>query len=394
MFGGRPSVCGSALALGVALVAVAAVVTQAGCSGKTDTRPVDVAASIPVTVATVTMTDLANTFDAGGVVQARTTATMTARILAPVREVRTVPGDRVRTGQVLLVLDGRDLAAHARSARAAALAAGQAASASAAEEQAADAGLTLARATHSRIAALQAKRSATTQELDEATAALHAAEARAAGSEARTKEATSGVDNASAASEAAVTTASFALITAPFDGVVTEKMVEPGNMATPGTPLMRLEDTRGFRLDVWVDQSRIGWIRAGEHVAVSLDSGAGGATAMVIGTVTEIGRAVDADARAFLVKITLPNAATLRSGMFGRARFAGLTRRALTAPAGAIVRHGQVASVFVVEKGVARVRLVNVRDTEVLAGLSEAEMVIVSPGAGVTDGRRVTPGGR
>jgi len=394
MFGGRPSVCGSSLALSMALVTVAAVVTPAGCSGRTDTRPVDVAASIPVTAATVTMTNLADTFDAGGVVQARTTATMTARILAPVREVRAVPGDRVRTGQVLLVLDGRDLAAHARSARAAELAAGQAASASAAEQQEADAALTLARATHSRIAALQAKRSATTQELDEATAALHTAEARAAGAVARTKEATSGVDSASAASEAAVTTASFALITAPFDGVITEKMVEPGNMATPGTPLMRLEDTRGFRLDVRVDQSRIGLIRAGERVAVSLDSGAGGATAVVTGTVTEIGLAVDADARAFLVKITLPDAATLRSGMFGRARFAGVTRRALTVPAGAIVRQGQVASVFVVEKGVARLRLVNVQNTEVLAGLSEAEMVIVSPGAGVTDGRRVHAGGR
>jgi multidrug resistance efflux pump len=56
-------------------------------------------------------------------VQARTTATLTARILAPVREVRVAPGDRVRAGQVLLVLDGADLGAHARSARAAASAA-------------------------------------------------------------------------------------------------------------------------------------------------------------------------------------------------------------------------------------------------------------------------------
>ena len=68
---------------------------------------------------------------------------------------------------------------------------------------------------------------------------------------------------------------SFARITAPFDGVVTEKMVEPGNMAAPGTPLMRLEDTRGFRLDVRVDESRIGQISPGAIVPVSLDSGTG-----------------------------------------------------------------------------------------------------------------------
>ena len=62
-------------------------------------------------------------------------------------------------------------------------------------------------------------------------------------------------------------------ITAPFDGVVTEKMVEPGNMASPGMPLLRLEDTRGFRLDVRVDESRIGQIRHGASVPV-LRSGA------------------------------------------------------------------------------------------------------------------------
>ena len=68
-------------------------------------------------------------------VQARTTATIMARILAPVREVRVAPGDRVRAGQVLIVLDGRDLAAHARSASAAALAADQGVTAAASEQQ-------------------------------------------------------------------------------------------------------------------------------------------------------------------------------------------------------------------------------------------------------------------
>jgi RND family efflux transporter MFP subunit len=202
------------------------------------------------------------------------------------------------------------------------------------------------------------------------------------------------VASANAASDAAGTTESFALITAPFDGVVTEKMVEPGNMAAPGTPLMRLDDTRGFRLDVRVDESRVGQIRPGASVPVSLDAGAGGATTTVAGTVTEIGRAVDADTRAFLVKITLPDTAGLRSGMFGRARFAGQERRALTVPAGAVLRRGQVTSVFVVEKGIARVRLVNMKDTEVLAGLSEAEIVIVDPPTGLVDGRRVGAGGR
>ena len=377
-----------------ALVTVAGFVLPACSSGRTTAPAAEAGAPIPVTVMAVATSDIAGTFEAGGVVQARTTATIMARILAPVSDVRVAPGDRVRAGQVLIVLDGRDLAAQARGASAAALAAEQGVTAAASDQQAADAALVLARATHERIAGLYAKRSATAQELDEATGALRAAEARAAGTAARAQAAVSGVDSASAASEAAGTTASFATITAPFDGVVTEKMIEPGNMAAPGTPLMRLEDTRGFRLEVRVDQSRAGQMATGAVVPVSLDSGAGGIAATVNGTVAEIGRAVDADARAFLVKITLPATAGLRSGMFGRAHFSGQARRALTVPPDALVHRGQVTSVFVVEQGIARVRLVNVSGIEVLAGLSGGEAVVVAPPPGLADGRRVTAGGR
>ncbi len=155
-------------------------------------------------------------------------------------------------------------------------------------------------------------------------------------------------------------------------------------------PLLRLEDTRGFRLEVRVDESRLGQIRNDDSVPVFL----GTATTAITGTVVEVSRAVDADARAFLVKIALPDAPGLRSGEFGKTRLAGAPRRALTIPPSAIVRRGQLTSVFVVDQGVARMRLVNLRESEVLAGLAESEAVILSPPAGVTDGRRVSVGGR
>jgi hypothetical protein len=66
----------------------------------------------------------------------------------------------------------------------------------------------------------------------------------------------------------------------------------------------------------------------------------------------------------------------------------------LTVPSEALVHRGQVTSVFVVDQEVARVRLVNVSGTEVLAGLSEGDVVIVAPPPGLSDGRRVTVGGR
>jgi multidrug efflux pump subunit AcrA (membrane-fusion protein) len=374
-------------------VAAALVISTAlaGCAApRAAAAPVDQAEPIAVTVAQVAMTEVAGVIDAGGVVQARTTATITSRVLAPVREVRVSPGDQVRKGQTLIVLAGDDLAAGARAARSAALAAEQGSKAAAAELEAAEAGLALARASHDRIAGLQAKRSATAQELDYAIATLRSAQAGVTAASARALQAKSAVESAHATSDQASTTESFTTIAAPFDGMVTEKMVDPGNMASPGIPLLRLEDTGGFRLEVRVDESRVGAIRRGDGVPVFL----GTDNASITGTVIEVSRAMDADAHAFLVKIALPDAGVLRSGAFGKARFTGTPRRALTIPPSSIVRHGQLTSVFVVDNDIAHVRLVNLSDAVVLAGLVESEVVILSPPAGLTDGRRVSVGGR
>jgi multidrug efflux pump subunit AcrA (membrane-fusion protein) len=351
---------------------------------------VDTADPVAVTTARAVMTDVATAIDSDGVVQARTTAVIMARLVAPVREVRVLPGDHVRRGQTLAVLDGDDLVAAARAVRSAAVAADEGTKAAAAELQAAEAALTLARASHDRIAGLEARRSATAQELDEAVAMLRSAEARVAGASARALQARAALDGARAASDQAKITASFTTIVAPFDGVVTEKMVEPGNMASPDRPLLRLEDTSRFRLEVRVDESRAEEIRNGASVPVFL----GTAASPVDGTVVEVSRAVDSDARAFVVKIALPDVPGLRSGAFGKARFSASARRGLTIPASAIVRRGQLTSAFVVDNGRARVRLVNVSESEVLAGLTESELVILSPPAGLVDGRRVTVGGR
>jgi RND family efflux transporter MFP subunit len=356
--------------------------------------PRDADAPLPVAIAVVTMADQPAVLDVGGIVQARATAHVTSRILAPVREVRVAPGDRVRAGDVLVVLDADQLGAEARRARAAALASEQGERAAAAEVRAAEAARALARATHERIAGLAARRSATPQELDEARAALEAAEARVAAATARAREAASALDSVRAASDAATATEGFTRVTSPFDGVVTEKRVEPGNMAAPGVPLIVIDDTRGFRLDVRLDESRARHVALDATIPVLLGTDADANQTPVPGTVSEIARATDADARALLVKISLPTQANLRSGMFGRARVPGPPRRGLTVPAEAIVRRGQVTSVFVVERDVARVRLVNVSGTDVLSGLAEGDVVIVRPPADLTDGRRVRPGVR
>lgn len=367
-------------------------VVSAACGGETPV-PAESPSRAPAAVRTVaaSLGDTNDTLEAGGVVRARTSATLVSRIVAPVVSVRVKPGDRVRQGQVLATLDDRDLGAHVRRATDAVKAGSEGVRAASAELQAAQANLDLARATHRRMSTLHERRSATAQEFDQSQAALRGAEARVAAATARVQEAEASVAALGAAQDAAVTTASFASITAPFDGLVTEKLVEPGNMASPGMPLIRIEDLRGLRLEVRVDESRARFLTVGAHVPVRL----GEADAPIDGTVSEIARAIDADARALLVKIDLPPASST-SGAFGRALLPGVTRRALTIPTSAVVRHGQLTTVFVAEGGRATLRLVTVGPEigdriEVLAGVTEGESVVLSPPPGLADGSPITP---
>lgn len=265
---------------------------------------------------------------------------------------------------------------------------------------AAEAGLALATATHKRIAELRAKNSATPNELDQAVNGLKAAESHFAGAQAAIRQAEAGTEAARAALRAATVGASFAVITAPFDGIVTEKRVEVGNMATPGAPLMTVEDARGFRLEVRIDESRVGDIDRATPVDVVVDSTSQSGTPVArTGTITEVSRDLDG-AHAFLVKVDLPTNGDLRSGMFGRARFGGGTRQALTVPASAVVHRGQLTSVFVVgHDNRARLRLVQVASTvgaraEIAAGLDAGEQVVVQPSATLVDGAPVRPAAR
>ena len=184
---------------------------------------------------------------------------------------------------------------------------------------------------------------------------------------------------------------SFTSIAAPFDGMVTEKMVEPGNMAAPGTPLLRLEDTRGFRLDVRVDESRIGQIRHGASVPVFL--GDRDAPRSRARWRRSAGRWMRMRAR-FSSRSRCPTRrASLRE--FGQARFGWHAAARADGSVGGN-RAPRADHVGLRRRATASraSRLVSVSETEVLAGLTEAEMVILSPPAGVTDGRRVSVGGR
>ena len=354
---------------------------------------------IAVTVVPVVTIDTTERLEVGGVVAAQESASISSRIVATIASVRVRAGDRVRTGDVLVTLDAQDVTEHTRQTRAAALAAEQSLAQVRAERSAAEAEHRLATAWQKRIAALHERKSATDQERDEADARLTAAAASLAAADAAVAGADAHFASARAAVGVATATESYTTVRAPFAGLVTERLLDPGNLAAPGIPLLRIESDGARQVLVRVDERQTSYVHPGDGVDVQIDAidERAAQTPMFAGVVAEVARAVGADQRAFTVKVTLPRTVMARTGSFARVVFRGAPRQALVVPVAAVRRHGQVSSVFVVHDGIANVRLIQEgvpapEGVEVLAGLEAGESIVASPLPRMVDGARVTTG--
>lgn len=182
----------------------------------------------------------------------------------------------------------------------------------------------------------------------------------------------------------------YATVRAPFAGVITEKHVLPGDLATPGLPLLVLESTQRLRAEGAVPEQAATELRIGRPLGVRLE----GVKTTVLGDIEELSAAADAVSRSVLVKVALPPGRG-RSGQFARLQVLTGHGEALLVPATAVTRFGQMERVFVVEGGHAVLRLVKtgraVGDrTEILAGLNAGETVVLVPPATLRDGQPVT----
>lgn len=350
----------------------------AGCKSERGETPAEAETVGGVSIASVERETVPDVFDAPGTVRAAQTSFLASQLLANIVEIRTQEGAHVRKGEVLVLLDDVQFRAALERAQAARAAAEK-------EVGGAEAEAELAAATFRRYQDLYEKKSVSPQEFDEV-------KARQRGAAAHLDSARAGLEQAQAALAQTRIVFEYTRIRAPFDGLVTEKRADPGTLATPGMVLLVVEGTQRFRLEVTVDESEIRSVRLGQAVPVSID--ALGAEELT-GWVTQIVPAADPASRSFLVKVELPSQASLRSGLFGRARFARGERTALLMPATAGLERGQLQAVYAVgPDNVASLRYVTlgrkVGDrVEVLSGLAEGDRVVTDPGERDLAGKRI-----
>lgn len=288
--------------------------------------------AIEVEAQTVALQPLAETRELPGTVRARTSATIAAQVMGTVTDVAVRAGDKVAAGQELARI--RDRAAAAELER--------------------------ARAELRRYEALLAKQAVTRAEHEAVLARFRVAEAAAG----------------------------HARVVAPIAGIVAQRLVDPGDLASPGKPLLVLEQTGGWRLEAEVPERLGDLIAEGDALAVRIDASG----EQCAGTVAEVMPAADPSTRSFTIKIDLECRQSLRSGSFGRALLPLGERSAIAVPATAVRERGQLTYVFVVDDGRARMRLVRTgrldgASVEILSGLAAGDRVVVAAAGELSDGQ-------
>jgi RND family efflux transporter MFP subunit len=284
-----------------------------------------------------------------GTVRPRKAAQVTAKVTGRLLEMTAIPGRKVKAGDLLAKLDVGELdAALAR----------------------AEAALGQADRDLARFRSLRDSGAVALAEFEQAEARQRMANATVA-------ETKTMVQNAS--------------VTAPFDGTVTRKFLEPGDLASPDRAIFAMEDSSLLQLEIHVAEAMAGSITLGSKFRVEV----GGAGAEIEGFVSELSPSADVGSRTFLVKLDLPLHEPLRAGQFGRAFIPRGHRAALLVPSNALISRGQMDYVFTVAQNVARLRIVSIGatredSTEILAGLDGGETIVLSPPANLRDGQPLT----
>ncbi len=364
-------------------------------------------ASVPTRVEKVEKRPVQMSYEAVGTVRSRVSSVLSSRVMGQVLAVRANPGENVRAGQVLALIDNRDAQANMSKANAGlseaqnalqevdeSLGAGEAGKA------AADAGAALAASTYKRFQALVERKSVSPQEFEEvefkykaALAEARRAEQTLLATQARRRQILDRIEQAKAEVRNSDAFLSYASVTAPYAGLITARHVDAGAMSAPGVPLLTIEDNTNYQLEASVEESQLNRIKMGDRVPVTIDA-LGGSD--VAGIVSEIVPSGDPSSRSFLVKVRLPMSPGIRSGMFGRARFAGEQQETLTVPESAVISRGQLTGVIVADQANrARFRLVKpgkryADRVEILSGLELGERIVLDGLDRIQDGTPVS----
>jgi membrane fusion protein, multidrug efflux system len=300
-----------------------------------------------------------------GIVQPSRESFVSSRVIGPVIATKVDAGDVVKKGQPLVEIQPQTSE-------------GQVAQAKGALAQA-EAALSLAEKNARRFEQLHQEHAASDLELDMA----HMQHEQALGA----------VKQAQGAVEAASSVAAEAVVRAPFAARIVSRLVDVGDLAAPGRPLVRVESLSGRKIWLTIREADIRRVHRDQKLAVRFDTRPDLGT--VEGTVDEIVPAADPATHTFTVKVSV-DGLDVASGTSARAELPGDVTERLAIPATAVFDRGGLQLVVVLSgEGTARTRAVTTGASlpdgriEVLSGLSAGDRIVLDAPGPVADGTPV-----
>jgi len=311
-------------------------------------------------------------YEVTGTVRPKTSSIISARVMGTVTALYVKDGDRVRKGQVLLVIDDRDAVARKNQAEGAYEESLRALASAKKQKELAD-------ITYERFKKLYDERALSRQELDQIETQRSVAASEFERIEAMTKRAKAALQEAEAY-------LGFTRVVSPIDGSVADKKIDLGSMAAPGMPLMTIEGV-SYQVEANLNENLSGKIKKGSIATIIIDS----IGKSIPGKVVEINPAIDPMTRTFSVKIDVSDP-DLRSGFYGKVRFPIGKKEVLSIPDTALVMRGQLSGVYSVgEDNIITFRIVRTgakidNEVEILSGIRPGERVITEGTSLAIDG--------
>jgi RND family efflux transporter MFP subunit len=328
---------------------------------------------IAVKVSGTTENDNSPFVTASGKIESQNSANVSTRMMGYVTKVHVKMGQKVSQGQLLVSINNTDLQAKKAQVDASILQA--------------TAGFNNAKKDYERFKTLFAQQSASQKELDDMTSRYEMAKA--------------GLEGAKQMRNEVMAQFSYANITAPFSGEVTNTFVKEGDMANPGMPLVSVEGNGLMQVMAMVSEGDITSIKNGMPVSVLVKS----SNQELKGKVSEVSGSATNTGGQYLVKINLEKTDNkVLSGMFVNVQFPIEKPKAKTettksdkilVPESALVTQGQLTGIYTVSNNVAILRWIRTgksfgNQVEVLSGLSADEKYIVSAEGKLYNGVKVS----
>jgi RND family efflux transporter MFP subunit len=331
-------------------------------------------------------------YEATGTIHAKTESTLSSKLLAEIKKINVKEGDLIKKGDALVLLDNSQVKPKLQQAEQAREETLNAHAAALSGADSAKTAAKLADDTYKRYFNLYNNKTVSKQEFEDIETKNSQAKAALLQAEAMVQAAGNRIKQAEAELLSARSFNRDSIIYAPYNGIVTAKMMDHGDLASPGAPILGVEETQDYYVEFVIPEAHAKNIGIGIKVSIVIPPLN---DLLLEGTIYTTAPSADFKTRSFMFKASFPLNKSVRSGMYAKTLIPIGEVSILSIPSSALIYQGQLTGIYIVDdQNIARFRVIRTgkhfnKLIEVLSGLNPKDRYILNATTNITDGVKV-----